>query len=653
MSEAFKIPLSLSCSGALLILVLLLCRPLFRGRLSKRWQYYIWLVVVARLLLPFAPEMNLMGAVFQGIENGGLAQIEAVLSPGQDTSSAPVSQDGAGESAEGEQEKPISTQGNAPRAPVSVPEGKSGAQSSQAKSAAGLAIGLCWLVVALILMIRKITIYQSFVKYIKAGCAEVEDLDRLEQFGRLVEQSGVKTAVELSTNHLISSPLLIGFFHPCIVLPTERLSESEFQYTILHELTHFKRRDMFYKWLVQFAICMHWFNPFVHLMGREVERACELSCDEAVIRDLDLQGRRAYGDTLLSAIGSGGSYKNAIASVTLGESKDKLEERLDAIKGFRKPSRFVVSLTAVLTIAICVGAVAAGAYNFPLSELGTGSEAKPQTLGPFTLTTKEYTLEELNAREMTSLVIQLYSDDISVIRGGDTLKFEYYALAPAEYEIEPEKVGSAGTWYLAVRRAADAVKGERSMTITIPEQYQVNSLSVMTTGGNISLTDCTASKIAAYTQSGEIVIRGGAVTEFLELGTANGDATVSGTALPDSANDASYLSCFHTESGMIVFQPADKWTDYCYIIDYGEDANFIVNDSTVEKITRIDTVPRPVPGEPDTDAPEIEGELQEYREELQEYSEAWIRHNQFTTNEEATKRIEFTSQRGTLMIQDR
>lgn len=64
MSEAFKIPLSLSCSGALLILVLLLCRPLFRGRLSKRWQYYIWLVVVARLLLPFAPEMNLMGAVF-------------------------------------------------------------------------------------------------------------------------------------------------------------------------------------------------------------------------------------------------------------------------------------------------------------------------------------------------------------------------------------------------------------------------------------------------------------------------------------------------------------------------------------------------------------------------------------------------------------
>ena len=642
MSEAFKIPLSLSCSGALLILVLLLCRPLFRGRLSKRWQYYIWLVVVARLLLPFAPEMNLMGAVFQKIDNGATPS-ESVSFVIQDTPSAPTVQDG----------NPGSMGSESPQTPYHAASGKDEVQNKQFWTAGGLIVGLCWLVVALILLIRKITIYQSFVKYIKAGCAEVEDLDRLEQFGRLVEQSGVKTAVELSTNHLISSPLLIGFFRPCIVLPTEGLSESEFQHTILHELTHYKRRDMFYKWLVQFTICMHWFNPFVHLMGREVERACELSCDEAVIRDLDLQGRRAYGDTLLSAIGSGGSYKNAIASVTLGESKDKLEERLDAIKGFRKPSRFVVSLTIVLTVAICFGAAAAGAYALPLSALGTGLEAKPQTIGALTLTTKEYTLEELNAREMTSLVIQLYCDDISVIRGGDTLKFEYYALNPAEYEIEPEKVKSAGTWYLAVRRAADAVKGERSMTITIPEQYQVNSLSVMTTGGNISLTDCTASKIAAYTQSGEIVIQGGAVTELLELGTANGDATVSGTALPDSANDASYLSFFHTESGTIVFQPADKWTDYCYVIDYGEDANFIVNDSTVEKITRIDTVPRPVPGEPDTDAPEIEGELQEYREELQEYSEAWIRHNQFTTNEDATKKIEFTSQRGTLMIQDR
>lgn len=639
MSEVLKTILSLSCSGGLLIALLLLLRPLVHRRLSRRWQYYIWLVVVARLLLPFAPETSLMGAVFQKIDNGA-APNESVSFVIQDTPSAPAVQE---VDPDGD---PGSMGSELIKTPYHAASEKGEAQNKRLWTAGGLIIGLCWLMAALILMIRKITIYQSFVKYIRAGCAEVEDLDRLEQFGRLVEQSGVKTAVELTTNHLISSPLLIGFFHPCIVLPTERLTESEFQYTILHELTHYKRRDMFYKWLVQLTLCVHWFNPLVYLMGREVERACELSCDEAVIRGLDPQGRRAYGDTLLSAIGSGGGYKNAIASVTLGESKDKLEERLDAIKGFRKPTRYVVSLTAVLTIALCFGAAGAGAYSFPLSALGTGSEAKPRTIGPLTLTTKEYTLEELNALKIADLVVQLYSDDVSVLRGGDTLKFEFYALDSEEYEIEPAEDWSDGTWYLAVRRSTDAVRGERSMTITIPEQYQVDFLSVVTTSGDISLTDCTANRMEAYTQNGEIVIRGGSVTELFELVTANGDATVSGTALPDSANDASYFTGFHTESGMIAFQPVDKWTDYCYVIDYGDDANFVVNDATVEQVTRIDLGPRPTPSEPDTDAPEGQPKLQEYMED-------WSRHNQFTTNEDATKRIEFNSERGTLMIQDK
>ena len=79
MNEALKIVLSLSLSGSILILILHLLRPLFKDRLSKRWQYYIWLVVVARLLLPFAPETNLMGTLFQGIDKD-MEQMEVVLS---------------------------------------------------------------------------------------------------------------------------------------------------------------------------------------------------------------------------------------------------------------------------------------------------------------------------------------------------------------------------------------------------------------------------------------------------------------------------------------------------------------------------------------------------------------------------------------------
>ena len=39
MERLFITVLSLSLSGSLLMLPLLLCRPLYRERLSKRWQY--------------------------------------------------------------------------------------------------------------------------------------------------------------------------------------------------------------------------------------------------------------------------------------------------------------------------------------------------------------------------------------------------------------------------------------------------------------------------------------------------------------------------------------------------------------------------------------------------------------------------------------
>lgn len=63
MNDVFKIFLSLSLSSFLMILILFLCRHLWKGKISRQWQYYIWLIVIARLL-PFASETNLMGSVF-------------------------------------------------------------------------------------------------------------------------------------------------------------------------------------------------------------------------------------------------------------------------------------------------------------------------------------------------------------------------------------------------------------------------------------------------------------------------------------------------------------------------------------------------------------------------------------------------------------
>lgn len=344
MNEILKIVLSLSFSGSLLILVLLLCKPLFRNRISKRWQYYIWLVIIARLLLPFAPETSPVGTLFHKVDRI-IVQADTAPTPRQNI--APILRDTTvikNETAPKSGETDV--------API----------PQRFFSVVIQNLWLAWLVMALILIIRKITIYQDFVKYIRAGHAEVSDTAILDRLALIGEKAGIKRPVELYTNSLISSPLLLGFFRPCIVLPSTDLTLIDLDYTLLHELTHYKHCDMFYKWLVQFAICLHWFNPLVYVMGREVGRTCELACDETVIKALDPQGRRAYGDTLLNAIEAGGSYKDALASVTLNENRGLLKERLGAIMKYKKKSKATIVITSLLTILLTIGAISMGAY---------------------------------------------------------------------------------------------------------------------------------------------------------------------------------------------------------------------------------------------------------------------------------------------------
>lgn len=350
MNELFKIFLSLSFSGTLLILVLFLCKPLYQNKFSKQWQYYIWLVVIVRLLLPISPEISLMGNAFH--------QFAAVSPPvtgaiGQEDIVVPTMDFNATGWQSGE------------NAVYKEPEKSEGTTAQHVLHDLGQNIWLIWLFGAAVLLIRKITIYQSFVKYIRAGRVEITDLAMWERLGDLLVQAGVQHPVSLYTNGLISSPLLIGFFKPCIMLPTANLSEAEFTYTVLHELIHYKRRDLFYKWLVQLTICLHWFNPFVYWMGREINKACELSCDEVMIGRMDEKDKFAYGNTLIEAMKTGGTYQGTLASVTLHENAILLKERLDAIMNFKKKSKTVKSVTFMLTIAICLNAAIIGAYAVP------------------------------------------------------------------------------------------------------------------------------------------------------------------------------------------------------------------------------------------------------------------------------------------------
>ncbi len=71
MSEFLKTLLSVSLSGAIVAVILLAIRPLTAKRLSRRWQYYVWLLVVLRLLLPLSPTITITTTIPPAVTSNG------------------------------------------------------------------------------------------------------------------------------------------------------------------------------------------------------------------------------------------------------------------------------------------------------------------------------------------------------------------------------------------------------------------------------------------------------------------------------------------------------------------------------------------------------------------------------------------------------
>ena len=364
MNEFIKILLSLSVSGALLLLLILGLKPLYKNKFSKRWQYYIWIVVALRFLLPFTPDTTIVGSLFEKFDTAAITN-EIPTSP-----NVPVPADTGNSKAE-----PTQTNREITTAAMREPFNKY------------VCLFFIWSALALVLFVRKVTVYQGFIQYIKAGNKELSDIKILNLLSDCEEKLNIKTRVELSCNPLIASPMLIGFFRPRIILPAYELEDKELSYIFVHELTHYKQRDMFYKWLIQIVVCVHWFNPFVYLLEKEVNKSCELSCDEKVIAVLDDKGKREYGDTLISFLKLNNLYKSSLASVTLTEGAEQLKERLGAIMNFKKKNKPVVILTSILTLFLVISAIVIGVYTTgsgasnahaaPLSNPQLDTEGKP------------------------------------------------------------------------------------------------------------------------------------------------------------------------------------------------------------------------------------------------------------------------------------
>ena len=100
------------------------------------------------------------------------------------------------------------------------------------------------------------------------------------------------------------------------------------------------------------ALSVHWFNPLVWLAFVLSGKDMELSCDEAVMKSMDLDIKAEYSQTLLRF----SSSKKLIHATPLAFGEGDTQGRVKNVLNYKKPKSWVVlvSIIAVISIAICL-----------------------------------------------------------------------------------------------------------------------------------------------------------------------------------------------------------------------------------------------------------------------------------------------------------
>ena len=197
---------------------------------------------------------------------------------------------------------------------------------------------------------------------------------RLLRYRRLIEQAGNKVnsrlqqiaeeearlagiggEIRLLASPLAQSPMLVGFFCPTILLPSEHLPDGNARFILAHELTHFRRKDLWKKLLFLMVRCAHRFNPIVYLLNRDFSRWLETSCDEQVVSSLDRDQRKEYGRLLIDCAPAS-RYAGPKLYVSLASCRYKLKRRISIMLNSDKKSRSLLGL--VLAVALVVGCLA-------------------------------------------------------------------------------------------------------------------------------------------------------------------------------------------------------------------------------------------------------------------------------------------------------
>lgn len=317
MEEWFAQVMEVTCMLSPVILLLLGLGPLLRRVYTAGWRVWVWLLLAVRLAVPLNFSLPAAPVVLPAPESPAFsAPLEAVPAPPQ---TAPE---------------------GAPSPSGSPAEREDAAPPGRTVSGSAL-LALLWAAGAAVCAGYQLFCYLSLWRAVRRWSEPVQEPEIGALFRQLCGELGARR-VRLLRCRKVDSPMLIGFFRPMVLLPAQRWDLEDTQMILRHELTHHRRRDLWFRLLLLAARTVHWFNPLVYLMERAAVGDMEIACDSQVVHGRDLEYRRLYSESILGAIHAQRSRGTALSTRFLG-GKRTLKNRFAAILDTRAKRRGVLA----------------------------------------------------------------------------------------------------------------------------------------------------------------------------------------------------------------------------------------------------------------------------------------------------------------------
>lgn len=344
-AEIFYWIINTSIKGSFLVMSILLVKLLFRDKLGAKWHYYIWFLLLARLIIPVVPRSSI--SIFNlfsiSNENRLIFKSNVSYSPAEIASwfKFDFYENGFAQS--------DSLTSNA--------LGLSKYISMLLQEGIETKLVLTWLIIGIGLLILILIANVRFRLHVNKYKSRVDDEIR-ELLVMCRKKMRIKKDLHMIHTKAVKAPALYGLVRPCILLPIDidkQVEKEELEYILLHELSHFKRRDIAVFWIMTMIKVIYWFNPIIWYGLNQMRQDCEISCDALALSYINSKDCRKYGQTIIHLLQNTTKPLKNIGIAGMLGSKHQLKRRIKMITLFKK-NKYKLSILSI-SILVLMGFV--------------------------------------------------------------------------------------------------------------------------------------------------------------------------------------------------------------------------------------------------------------------------------------------------------